>query len=228
VKVTLFIPVLNEIEGLRLIMPRVARDWVDEIIFVDGHSTDGTRGYLEQNGYLFLTQEKRGVFAAWWQAFEAASGDVIICFSPDNNSLPEAIPKLVEKMKEGYDMVIASRYKGAARSYDDTMLTAVGNYMYTRIINRLFGGHYTDALGMYRAFRKDLLQELKLNEHQDDIFEVLLSIRAAKHKLKVAEIEADEQERIGGRVSRAWPGLHGRLRGGMLMTGLVIREWCRR
>jgi len=157
VKTTLFIPVLNEIDGLRLIMPQVKREWVDEILFVDGHSTDGTREYLEEHGYACLMQRKRGIFAAWWQAFEAAKGDVIICFSPDNNSLPEAIPQLVEKMKEGYDLAIASRYKGNARSHDDTVLTAVGNFVYTRIINGLFGGQYTDELGMYRAFRKEVL-----------------------------------------------------------------------
>ena len=227
-KTTLFIPVLNEIEGLRLIMPQVKREWVDEILFVDGHSTDGTREYLEEHGYTYLMQRKRGIFAAWWQAFEAAKGDVIICFSPDNNSLPEAIPQLVEKMKLGYDLAIASRYKGNARSHDDTPLTAVGNYVYTRIINALFDGQYTDALGMYRAFRKDLLYELKLNEHPDDIFEVLMAIRAAKHGLKIVEIEAEEPARIGGRVSRAWPGLRGRLRGGTLMTRLIMREWLKR
>ncbi len=64
-KVTLFIPVLNEIAGLRSIMPQIKREWVDEIIFVDGHSTDGSREYLEQNGYPYLTQEKKGIFAAW-------------------------------------------------------------------------------------------------------------------------------------------------------------------
>ncbi len=209
-------------------MPQVKREWVDEIIFVDGHSTDGTQEYLKEHGYTCLAQRKPGIFAAWWQAFEAATGDVIICFSPDNNSLPEAIPQLVAKMKEGYDLAIASRYKGTARSHDDTALTAVGNFVYTRIINGLFGGSYTDALGMYRAFRKSLLYELKLHEHQGDIFEVLMAIRAAKRGVRIVEIEAEEPARIGGRVSRAWPGLRGRLRGGTLMTRLIMREWLSR
>jgi glycosyltransferase involved in cell wall biosynthesis len=227
-RVTLFIPVLNEIQGLRLIMPQIRREWVDEIVIVDGHSTDGSREYLEEQGHTVLAQEKPGIFSAWWQGFEAATGDVIICFSPDNNSLPEAIPQLVAKMREGYDLAVASRYKGAARSHDDTLLTAAGNYMYTRIINRLFRGSYTDALGMYRAFRKSLLHELKLDEHKADIFEVLMAIRAVKAGKKIVEIEAEEPRRIDGRVSRAWPGLYGRLRGGTLMTRLILREWLAR
>lgn len=225
-KTTLFIPVFNEIEGLKAIMPRIKREWVDEIIVVDGHSTDGTREYLESRGYKVITQRKPGITAAWWEGFEAATGNIIIPFSPDNNSVPEVIPLLVKKIKEGnYDMVIASRYANGAKSEDDTLLTALANFILTKIINILFGGHYTDALGMYKAFRKELLRSLRLDQYKEDIFEVLLSIRAAKYKLKIAEIPGDEPARIGkDKDSRAWPGLKGRIRGGMLMLKLIIRE----
>jgi glycosyltransferase involved in cell wall biosynthesis len=224
-KTTLFIPVLNEIEGLKVIMPKIKREWVDEIIIVDGHSTDGTREYLTEHGFPFLDQKQRGLFSAWWQGFEAATGDVIIPFSPDGNSVPEVIPELVAKMREGYDMVMASRYLGPAKSEDDGVATSIGNFLFTRTINVLFGGHYTDALGMYRAFRKEILYSLKLDRHKADVFEVLLSIRAAKYKLKIGEIPGDEPPRIGDQTSRAWPGLIGRARGASLMIKLFVREF---
>lgn len=226
-KVTLFIPTYNEIEGVKLIMPRIKKEWVDEIIIVDKPSTDGTREYLESLGYSVIIQKKPGVFAAWWEGFEAATGDVIIPFSPDNNSIPELIPLLIEKMKEGnYDMVIASRYAPGAKHEDDDIPSYLANRFLTTLINVLFGGHYTDALGMYRAWRKDLLKSLKLDQNKDDIFEVLLSIRAAKKKLKIGEIPGDEPARINkSDDSRAWPGLTGKIRGGLLMLRLIFREF---
>ena len=70
-KVTLFIPVLNEIDAVKVIMPRIKQEWVDEIIIIDGHSTDGTREYLVANGFTVIDQKKPGTINAWWEGFEA-------------------------------------------------------------------------------------------------------------------------------------------------------------
>ena len=226
-KTTLLIPTLNEVEGAKVIMPRIKREWVDEIIIIDGHSTDGTREYFEDHGYTVMTQKAPGPVNAWWEGFQAARGDIIIPFSPDNNSIPEKIPELIDKMKEGYDMVIVSRYKDGAKSYDDNWFTGFGNFMATRIINILFGGRYTDALVMYRAFKKELLSKLELDRDKDSIFEVSLSIRCARRGLKTSEIGGDEPRRIGGADSRAHPGIFGRLRGAFSILQCVIKELLR-
>lgn len=138
-KTTLFIPTLNEIDGVKVIMPQVKREWVDEIIFVDGNSTDGTADWLRGQGYRVIPQQSKGLALAYWECFDAMAGDVIIVFTPDGNSIPEVIPALVEKMKEGYDLVIASRYLGRAKSQDDDLITGFGNWMFTRMMNLLFG-----------------------------------------------------------------------------------------
>ena len=88
------------------------------------------------------------------------SGDFIIPFDPDGNSIPEIIPKLINKINEGYDMVIVSRYKDNAYSADDTLLTAFGNMFFTKVINIFYKANYTDTLGMYRAFKKVLITNL--------------------------------------------------------------------
>jgi glycosyltransferase involved in cell wall biosynthesis len=221
-KTTLFIPVCNEITGIQQIMPRVKKDWVDEIIVVDGNSTDGTREYFEERGYKVVRQKSTGICGAYWEGLEVATGDVIIAFSPDNNSIPELIPPLAEKMKEGYDMVIVSRYKDGAKSEDDDLVTAFGNWMFTRLVNILFGGKYTDTLVMFRAFRKDLVKRLKMDSKKLPVFEYLMTIRCAKQKCRVAEIPGDEPKRIGD-IRKMRPIYNGLSLLGQLIKELFVR-----
>ncbi len=199
-KFTLLIPTLNEIEGMKAVMPRINRNWVDQIIVVDGGSIDGTIEYVRQNNYFLLHQKTKGLVNAYREALEAAIGDVIITFTPDGNSVPELIPSLIKKISEGYDMVIVSRYLKGAKSYDDDIVTAFGNWMFTRIINILFGGHYTDSLVGFRAWKKELFRIPKTDFKIVNIagFEPYSVIKCAKRKLKIAEIPGDEPPRIGG------------------------------
>lgn len=198
VKITLFMPVRDEIEGAKIIMPRINKNWVDEILVVDGNSTDGTYEFFEQYGCKMIHQKSVGICGATWEGIEAATGDIIIGFSPDNNSIPELIPPLIEKMREGYDMVIISRYMAGAKSDDDDLVTAFGNWMFTRIINLLFRAKYTDTLVMYRAFKKDLPVRLGMDQKKYPFFEPQMAIRCATHKVKYTEIPGDEPKRIGG------------------------------
>lgn len=204
--VTLLIPTLNEIDGMREIMPKIKDGWCDQILILDGGSTDGTIEYAREHNYDVVIQEKPGLLNAYWQVYEHIRGDIILTFSPDGNSIPEIIPDLVAKVREGYDMVIVSRYLDGAKSDDDTWITGLGNWVFTGIINILFGGHYTDAMVIYRAYKKSLVGDLGLmkpalieREFAHMIsWEPLLSMRAAKRKLKITEIPGDEPNRIGG------------------------------
>jgi glycosyltransferase involved in cell wall biosynthesis len=208
-KITLLVLTLNEIEGMKQIMPRVKTEWCDQIIILDGGSTDGTIEYAREMGYFVYVQKKTGFRHAYIEVLPYIEGDVVVTFSPDGNSIPELIPKLIEKMKEGYDMVIVSRYLGHAKSYDDDLITAFGNWLFTKTINLLHGGHYTDAMVIFRAYKTQIIYDLELDQKEgfaaaERLFrtkiswEPLLSVRAAKRKLKVTEIPGDEPPRIGG------------------------------
>lgn len=208
-KVTLVVPTLNEIVGMKSIMPQIKKEWYDQLLIIDGQSTDGTIEYARAQGYEIVIQKKKGMRNAYMEALPYMKGDVILTFSPDGNSIPQLIPECIKKLKEGFDMVIVSRYLNGAKSYDDDAVTGFGNKMFTTLINLCHGGHYTDAMVIYRAYRKNLIQELDLDK--DSSFEVeekffktnvswepLLSIRAVKRKLKIAEIPGDEPVRTGG------------------------------
>ena len=209
-KTTLLIPVLDEIEGMKAVLPRIRKEWVDEIIVVDGGSKDGSFEYARSLGLTTIRQKSKGIVGAYWEALPIAQGEVIIPFSPDGNSVPERIPELVEKMREGYDMVIVSRYLHGAKSEDDDPVTAFGNWMFTRMINLLFGGHYTDALVMFRAWRRRLAETLEMSDRSRAGFETKFSIDCARKKLKVAEIPGDEPKRIGGSKKKSHPLTNGK------------------
>lgn len=208
-KTTFIIPILNEIVGMKVIMPQIDHSLFDQILFVDGGSTDGSVEWAREQGYTVAEQTRKGVRNAYFELLPLIEGDVVVTFSPDGNCLAELLPNLVEKMKEGYDMVIVSRYLDDATSDDDDLITAFGNWLFTRTINVLHGGNYTDAMGIYRAYRTQLIYDLDL--HLDESYslserlfgtvigwEPLLSVRAAKCALKVGEIPGDEPARIGG------------------------------
>ena len=146
-KVTLLIPTWNEVEAMKIIMPQIDRSWCDQLLVIDRRSTDGSAEYAGEVGCDVLTQKGNGLRSAFQEAWPSIQGDAVITFSPDGNSPPKYIPSLIAKFKEGYDMVIGSRYYNGMKSEDDDIITAFGNIIaavvlptpdgpYTNIFNR--------------------------------------------------------------------------------------------
>ena len=190
-------------------MPKVQKGWCDQILVLDGGSTDGTAEYAKQMGYDVYIQKKKGLRSGYKEVWPLLKGDWVITFSPDGNSPPEYIPKLIQKMREGYDMVIGSRYYRNATSEDDDIITAFGNLLFTAVINALHKGYYSDAMTIYRIYKKELFYKLALDQDSSyEMFEklfftklpieILLSARCAKEKLRHADIACSEPPRIGG------------------------------
>ncbi len=202
-------PVLNEVVALREILPQIDQSQFDEILIIDGGSTDGTVQYCEEQGIKVLHQTKKGIPDAEDVAYRHTTGDIVILFTPDGNSLPELLPDLCAKMREGYDMVIVSRYKDSAESHDDGLLTGFGNKLFTKIVNILFRANYTDVLVGFRGYQRSAIEKMRLQNftHENwlrknffymNSWELGAAIRAAKLKLKVTEIPGSEPARIGG------------------------------
>lgn len=208
-KTTLIALTLNEIDGMKAIMPKIDPEWVHQILILDGGSTDGTIEWAREHGFQVYVQKKRGIRHAYIEALDLIEGDVVLTLSPDGNCPVEFIPAILKKMEEGYDLVIGSRYLDDAKSEDDDMVTGFGNWLFTRTINLLHGGHYTDSMVIYRAFKKQLVYELDLHKEEsytlpERLFktviswEPLMSVRAAKRQKNIAEVAVGEPPRIGG------------------------------
>lgn len=217
--VTLIAATLNELEAARVVLPKIDRSVVDEIIVVDGGSTDGTVEFCESHGFTVLRQKVRGYGSAMKEAAEVAKGEYVVEFPPDGNSMPERIPDVVRKLREGYDLVIASRYKDGAKSYDDDFLTAVGNWGFTFVTNLLFWSSYTDVLVGFRGYRKAAYKNLRMTDPGLE-WSIQMPIQFRKKRMRTADIPADEPARIGG-VRKMRP-----FKTGWRILKTLVRERC--
>jgi glycosyltransferase involved in cell wall biosynthesis len=212
--VSLILMTMNEITGCKLIIPRIDKSLFNELICIDGGSIDGTIEYLEKEGFKVIVQDKKynenqidfkqtKMSDAYMMGVNAAKSEYIVHpFTPDNNMIPEKLPELIQKAKEGYDYVCVSRYKDNAKSYDDNLITAFGNWMFTTLVNVLFGGKFTDVLGGFKCVKKDLYEKFNINNETARIsVHTQLAIGCLRNNIPYADIPGDEPERVGGKSS---------------------------
>jgi glycosyltransferase involved in cell wall biosynthesis len=208
--ITLLVMALNEIEGLKNIMPKIDRDQFKQIIIVDGDSRDGTKEWAIENGYEVFVQSRKGLRSAYQEVWPMIISDYVITFSPDGNCDPTKMDLLVESiLREKPDMVIGSRYLPGVRSEDDDFVTAFGNWVFNFLARMLFGGNLTDVMVIYRGFRTNLPEELGLLDDSPYVnyekyfftrisWEPLMAARVLHEKKYVLEVPAGEPPRLYG------------------------------
>ena len=201
--VDIIVPTLDEIDGIKNIMPKIKKDWVDRILVVDGGSTDGTIEEAKKMGFEVVMQKQKGEFAgghgtAFLQGVDATTSDNILLFSPDGNDEVEKIPELIEKIKEGYDQVLVTRFGKGSVNLDAGIVDTFGNKMFTFLVNCFFGGHWTDMLNGSRIISRKAFNELKYDAMGMDTTQQM-SIRGLTRRQKICEIIGNEGKRIGGK-----------------------------
>lgn len=205
-KKTLVLLTLNEIEGIKKLHDKIPYDAADEVICIDGGSTDGTVEFMKGKKIPVITQDTPGRGQAMRLALHRSTGDVLLYFSPDGNEDPADIPLLFEKMEQnyGFDLVIASRFiEGGKNEEDDKFFKwrAWVNMAFTKAANTLWNTrrYVHDTINGYRAITRESLERLNTDVTGFPI-EYQMTIRAMKLHMKIGELPTVEGQRIGGEV----------------------------
>ncbi len=198
VRVSVVIPTLNEAENLPHVLPRIPK-WIDEVVLVDGYSTDNTIEVAKEllPDIRVVMQVGRGKGAALRTGFEAATGDIIVMIDADGSMEPNEIPAYVGALMSGADYVKGSRFLQGGGTTDMEWYRFLGNWALLWMVRTMYGGKYSDLCYGYNAFWKRILPQLDLDADGFEI-ETLMNLRVLFADLKIAEVPSFEAPRIYG------------------------------
>jgi glycosyltransferase involved in cell wall biosynthesis len=199
--VSLVIPAKNEARNLAHVLERLP-DCIDEVILVDGRSSDITRLMARtcRPDIQIITDPKAGKGHALRAGFAAAQHDIIVALDADGSMSPEEIPQYLYFLEHGFDFVKGSRFIGGGGSLDITTLRRMGNKGLLLVANVLFHTQLTDLCYGFFAFRRQYLEHLGLCSAGFEI-ETELTVRALIAGLRIAEVPSMELPRRSGHTN---------------------------
>lgn len=196
--VSVVIPAMNEALNLPYLLPQIPPG-VTEVIIVDGRSTDGTAEMAAaiRPDVTIVHQQGRGKGDALRAGFDAATGDIIVMLDADGSMSPREIPRYIEALANGADVVTGSRLMPGGGSADITPLRKWGNDALVLAFAVLYGVRHTDLCYGYMAFWRRSLEALDLDCDGFEI-ETLINVRAVKAGLRIEEVPSNEARRLHG------------------------------
>ena len=198
---SIVIPVHNELpnvatlhQELREALEGAAGLW--EIVFVDDGSTDGTfevlRGLAERDPRTRVARlaHRYGQTAALSAGFDLARGELTITLDGDRQNDPADIPKLLEKLAEGYDVVSGWRWNRQDAWLTKTLPSQIAN----RLISWVTGVRLHDYGCTLKVYRTSYLKEISLYGEMHRFIPVFLHLRGAR----IAELRVNHRPRVAG------------------------------
>ncbi len=195
-RLSIIIPVYNEVNTIREIINRVDAVELDkEIIIVDDCSTDGTRELIKDirdNGKfnsdlrVVYHSKNQGKGAAIRTGINYTNGDIVIIQDADLEYDPEDYRILIKPIIEGKaDIVYGSRFLGIHRCF--MFWHYMGNKLLTGIANILFNTILSDMETCYKAFRTEVIKDIKIKSNRFN-FEPEITAKVLKRKLRIYEV----------------------------------------
>ena len=201
-KVSIIIPAYNEATSLKILLDELEYflknfQYQYEVIFVDDGSTDGSFNVLKDaalknpNIKVLKLRRNYGQSAALLAAIDHSTGDVIVPLDADLQNDPSDIPKLLNLISEGYDLVSGWRRCRQDRIFDRKIPSMIAN----KLVSWVCGVKLHDLGCSLKAYRRDVLQGVRLYGE----LHRFLPICASWNGAKVTEVEVNHKPRLFGK-----------------------------
>ncbi|MFQ6020123.1 MAG: glycosyltransferase family 2 protein [Dehalococcoidia bacterium] len=212
---------LNEEESLPHVLPKIP-DEVDEVLLVDGHSSDRTVEVAKQlrPDIRIVRQPGKGKGSALRHGVREAKGDIVVTIDADGETNPADLPRFIEPLLDGYDFAKGTRLT-SGRPPTMPWHRWLGNKALAITCNVLFGTRYTDVGSGYNAFWKSAFQQLQLTYNGFEMEQEMV-VKVRKAGLRIAEVRHHDPGRVGG-VSKLRD-----VKQGFIDWFVIIRERFRR
>jgi glycosyltransferase involved in cell wall biosynthesis len=197
VRVSVIIPTRNEAQAIGRVLGEIPRDLVNEVIVVDGGSSDGTPSIAARLGARVISEVRRGYGQACLTGLSHADApDVAVFLDGDYSDRPAELSLVLAPIVEGHaDICMGSRLRSARVTGALPWHSAFGNWLAASLINALYGLKITD-LGPFRAARAEVFRKIALQEKTYG-WAVELILKGAIHGFRIEEVPVSYHPRIG-------------------------------